>query len=208
MPGFRPFASRDVSVSIGSCEPKYRSSLVGKLRYTVALPTPARSAMTSTPASGPSSVNTAAAARVASRAEWAVEDSLPEQAALEHWLDDAASRGERSAEAAREIKALIGASVDKVEGGSRLVSDAGRTMAEIVGSVRRVCDIVNEIGAASSEQSEGIGQVDGAVAQLDHMTQQNAALVEQSAAAADSLREQAANLAQVIGRFRLEPVAG
>jgi methyl-accepting chemotaxis protein len=114
----------------------------------------------------------------------------------------------RSAQAAREIKALIGASVDKVEGGSKLVSDAGRTMTEIVGSVRRVCDIVNEIGAASSEQSEGIGQVDGAVAQLDHMTQQNAALVEQSAAAADSLREQAANLAQVIGRFRLEPVAG
>ena len=113
----------------------------------------------------------------------------------------------RSAQAAREIKALIGASVDKVEGGSRLVADAGQTMEEIVSSVRRVCDIINEISAASSEQSEGIGQVDGAVSRLDQMTQQNAALVEESAAAADSLKDQAAMLAGVIGRFRLAPAA-
>ena len=87
---------------------------------------------------------------------------------------------QRSAEAAREIKALIGASVDKVDTGSRLVADAGSTMTEIVASVQRVTDIIGEITAASSEQSDGIGQVNTAVTQLDQMTQQNAALVEQS----------------------------
>jgi methyl-accepting chemotaxis protein len=109
----------------------------------------------------------------------------------------------RSAEAAREIKGLIGASVEKVDAGSRLVADAGQTMTEIVSSVQRVTDIIGEITAASSEQSDGIGQVNQAVSQLDQMTQQNAALVEQSAAAAESLREQAASLASVVGTFRL-----
>ena len=108
----------------------------------------------------------------------------------------------RSAEAAREIKGLIGASVERVEAGSRLVADAGQTMQEIVGSVQRVSDIIGEITAASAEQSDGIGQVNGSVLQLDQMTQQNAALVEESAAAAESLKDQASRLAQVVGRFR------
>ena len=111
----------------------------------------------------------------------------------------------RSAEAAREIKALIGNSVDKVESGSRLVADAGSTMGEIVASVQRVSDIIGEISAAAGEQSSGIGQVNGAVTHLDHMTQQNAALVEQSAAAAESLKEQAARLGEVVQRFTLRP---
>jgi methyl-accepting chemotaxis protein len=114
------------------------------------------------------------------------------------------SLAQRSAEAAKEIKGLIGASVDKVEAGSRLVADAGSTMGEIVASVQRVTDMIGEITAAASEQSEGIGQVNTAVVQLDQMTQQNAALVEQSSAAAESLKDQAARLAQVVGTFRLE----
>ena len=113
------------------------------------------------------------------------------------------SLAQRSAAAAKEIKGLIGASVDKVEGGSRLVADAGQTMTEIVGSVKRVSDIIAEISAAAHEQSQGIGEVNGSVSQLDQMTQQNAALVEQSAAAAESLREQATRLAGVVGTFRL-----
>jgi len=111
---------------------------------------------------------------------------------------------QRSAEAAKEIKGLIGASVDKVEAGSRLVGEAGQTMSEIVGSIQRVSDIVGEITAAAGEQSDGIGQVNTAVNQLDQMTQQNAALVEQSAAAAQSLRDQATRLAQVVGTFRID----
>jgi len=109
----------------------------------------------------------------------------------------------RSAEAAKEIKSLIGASVERVQAGSRLVADAGATMTEIVGSVQRVSDIIGEITAAAAEQSDGIGQVNTAVVQLDQMTQQNAALVEESAAAAESLRDQAGRLAQVVGTFRL-----
>ncbi|MGD9833168.1 MAG: methyl-accepting chemotaxis protein, partial [Piscinibacter sp.] len=109
----------------------------------------------------------------------------------------------RSAEAAREIKSLIGASVDKVETGSRLVSDAGATMNEIVASVQRVSDVIGEITTASSEQSNGIGQVNTAVTQLDQMTQQNAALVEQSTAAAESLRQQAQRLSEALAGFRL-----
>jgi methyl-accepting chemotaxis protein len=109
----------------------------------------------------------------------------------------------RSAEAAKEIKGLIGASVERVEAGSRLVADAGQTMSEIVGSVQRVSDIIGEITAASAEQSDGIGQVTTSVSKLDQMTQQNAALVEQSAAAAESLKDQASRLAQVVGAFRL-----
>ena len=109
----------------------------------------------------------------------------------------------RSAQAAKEIKNLIGVSVDKVDSGSRLVADAGKTMTEIVSSVQRVSDIIGEISAASAEQSDGITQVNTAVIELDQMTQQNAALVEQSAAAAQSLREQAQRLAHVVSEFRL-----
>ena len=111
---------------------------------------------------------------------------------------------QRSAEAAKEIKGLIGASVEKVDAGTRLVADAGQTMSEIVGSVQRVSDIIGEITAASGEQSDGIGQVNVAVTQLDQMTQQNAALVEESAAAAESLKEQASRLAQVVQIFRID----
>jgi methyl-accepting chemotaxis protein len=111
---------------------------------------------------------------------------------------------QRSAEAAKEIKNLIGASVDRVEAGSRLVADAGQTMSEIVGSVQRVSDIIGEITAAAGEQSDGIGQVNVAVTQLDQMTQQNAALVEESAAAAESLKDQASRLTEVIKIFRID----
>jgi len=114
------------------------------------------------------------------------------------------SLAQRSAEAAKEIKALIGASVDKVASGSQLVQDAGSTMQEIVASVQRVSDIIGEITAAAAEQSQGIGQVNSAVNQLDRMTQQNAALVEQSAAAAASLREQAQRLAGAVASFKLD----
>jgi len=113
------------------------------------------------------------------------------------------SLAQRSAGAAKEIKALIGASVDRVENGSRLVCAAGTTMSEIVGSVQRVSAIIAEITAGASEQSDGIGQVNVAVGHLDQMTQQNAALVEESAAAAQSLRDQAAQLSQVVASFRL-----
>jgi methyl-accepting chemotaxis protein len=108
----------------------------------------------------------------------------------------------RSADAAKEIKSLINASVEKVESGSRLVQDAGTTMEEIVGSVKRVSDIIGEITAASAEQSSGIGEINQAINQLDQMTQQNAALVEQSAAAAESLKEQAQRLVEAVEVFR------
>ncbi|AVP56949.1 methyl-accepting chemotaxis protein [Pulveribacter suum] len=111
---------------------------------------------------------------------------------------------QRSAEAAKEIKTLIGASVDKVETGTQLVGSAGSTMDDIVASVQRVSDIIGEIGAATSEQSQGIAQVSTAMSELDQMTQQNSALVEQSTAAAQSLREQALRLTQVVALFRLE----
>ena len=114
------------------------------------------------------------------------------------------SLAQRSAEAAKEIKTLIGASVEKVEGGSRLVADAGATMNEIVSSVKHVSDIIAEITAAAGEQSQGIGEINGAVAQLDQMTQQNAALVEESTAAAESMKEQAVRLAALVGVFKLE----
>ena len=113
------------------------------------------------------------------------------------------SLAQRSAEAAKEIKGLIGTSVDKVETGSRLVADAGETMNEIVGSVQRVSDVIGEITSSSTEQSDGIGQVNTAVNQLDQMTQQNAALVEQSTAAAESLRHQAQRLSEALAGFRL-----
>jgi len=113
------------------------------------------------------------------------------------------SLAQRSAEAAKEIKGLIGASVEKVEGGSRLVADAGQTMKEIVESVGRVTKIIAEISAAAAQQRDGIGEVGGAVTQLDQMTQQNAALVEESAAAAESLKDQANKLASAVGGFKL-----
>ena len=111
---------------------------------------------------------------------------------------------QRSAAAAKEIKALIGDSVDKVDAGSKLVGQAGATMEEIVASVKRVTDIMSEITAASQEQSAGIEQVNQAISQMDQVTQQNAALVEQAAAAADSLQDQAGNLAQVVSVFKLD----
>ena len=113
------------------------------------------------------------------------------------------SLAQRSAAAAREIKALIQASVEKVDSGTRLVGEAGNTMGEIVASVQRVSDIIGEISAATGAQSGGLQQVNGAVSQLDQMTQQNAALVEQSAAAAESLAEQAGRLAKVVDTFRI-----
>ena len=114
------------------------------------------------------------------------------------------SLAQRSAEAAKEIKALIGASVDQVEVGSRRVFDAGHTMQEIVAAVQRVSAMIGEVTAASTEQSGGVGRVSAAVHGLDQMTQQNAALVEQSAAAAESLKDQSARLAEMVGAFRLD----
>ncbi|MGC4061239.1 MAG: methyl-accepting chemotaxis protein [Aquabacterium sp.] len=110
---------------------------------------------------------------------------------------------QRSAQAAKEIKTLINSSSAKVESGSKLVQDAGGSMSEILSSVQRVSDIIGEITAASSEQSQGIGHVNASVNQLDQMTQQNAALVEESAAAAESLKDQATRLAQAVSAFRL-----
>jgi methyl-accepting chemotaxis protein len=110
---------------------------------------------------------------------------------------------QRSAEAAREIKALIGASVDRVESGSKLVRDAGTTMTEIVESVARVTTIINEITAAAAEQSRGIGEVNGDVSQLDEMTQRNAALVEEAAAAAASMEQQSQGLESAVATFKL-----
>jgi methyl-accepting chemotaxis protein len=109
----------------------------------------------------------------------------------------------RSAEAAKEIKQLISASVEQVENGSRLVHDAGTTMKDIVTSVQRVTDIMAEITASTNEQSTSINEVGQAVSHLDQMTQQNAALVEQSAAAAQSLKDQSVRLSEVVGTFRL-----
>jgi len=109
----------------------------------------------------------------------------------------------RSAEAAKEIKQLITDSVERVEQGSALVDQAGATMNEVVASIRRVNDIMGEISSASSEQSAGVSQVGEAVTQMDQATQQNAALVEESTAAAMSLREQALHLNQLVGTFRL-----
>ncbi len=109
----------------------------------------------------------------------------------------------RSAQAAREIKALITTSVEKIETGASLVNQAGTTMGEIVSSVQRVTDIMGEITASTSEQSNSIGEIGQAIGSLDQMTQQNAALVEQGAAAASSLKEQALGLTQAISSFRV-----
>ena len=110
---------------------------------------------------------------------------------------------QRSAAAAKEIKALIGDSVEKVDAGSKLVAEAGTTMDEIVDGVKRVADIMAEITAASQEQSDGIEQVNQAIGQMDQVTQQNAALVEEAAAAAESLQDQARNLAQAVSVFQI-----
>lgn len=111
---------------------------------------------------------------------------------------------QRSAGAAKEIKSLIGDSVGKIEAGSKLVTEAGATMGEVVESVKRVTDIMAEIMAASQEQSAGIEQVNQAIGQMDQTTQQNSALVEEAAAAAQSLEEQAGKLAQVVAVFKLD----
>jgi methyl-accepting chemotaxis protein len=114
---------------------------------------------------------------------------------------------QRSAAAAKEIKTLIGDSVDKVEAGTRLVDAAGKTMDEIVSAVKRVTDIMSEISAASAEQSQGIEQVNQTITQMDDVTQQNAALVEEAAAAAESLEEQAQNLARSVSTFKLDDMS-
>lgn len=111
---------------------------------------------------------------------------------------------QRSASAAKEIKVLIGDSVEKVTTGSKLVDEAGSTMNEVVASVRRVTDIMSQITEASKEQSTGIAQVNQAITQMDEITQQNAALVEEAAAAAGSLQDQAANLSQVASVFKVK----
>jgi hypothetical protein len=113
------------------------------------------------------------------------------------------SLAQRSAEAAKEIKLLITTSVDNVQSGSQQVEQAGRSMEEIVSSVRRVSDLIGEITASSTEQRDGIGQVNQAVSQLDQMTQQNAALVEESSAAALAMQDQARRLSEVVAVFKL-----
>jgi methyl-accepting chemotaxis protein len=111
---------------------------------------------------------------------------------------------QRSAAAAKEIKVLIDDSVDRVDVGSKLVMQAGATMTEVVGSVKRVTDVVTEITAAGNEQSSGIEQVNEAIVQMDKVTQQNAALVEQGAAAAALLKEQAAKLTHTVDVFKID----
>ncbi len=113
------------------------------------------------------------------------------------------SLAQRSAEAAKEIKSLISASTERVEQGTALVDQAGQTMGEVVSSIRRVTEIMGEISSASTEQSNGVAQVGQAVSQMDQATQQNAALVEESAAAAASLNTQARTLVQVVSVFKL-----
>ena len=113
------------------------------------------------------------------------------------------SLAQRSAQAAKEIKTLISASVETVQSGTQQVAQAGETMGEIVSSVRRVSDLIGEISASSSEQRDGINQVNQAVSNLDQMTQQNAALVEQSAAAASGLRDQSQRLSEVVSVFNV-----
>jgi methyl-accepting chemotaxis protein len=114
---------------------------------------------------------------------------------------------QRSAQAAKEIKSLIGASVERVETGAHLVDEAGRSMQDIVQQIQRVATLIGEITAATLEQTNGISQVGTAVNQLDHVTQQNAALVEESAAAAESLKQQALRLTATVSTFRLDASA-
>jgi len=109
----------------------------------------------------------------------------------------------RSAESAKEIKSLIGASLAQVDSGTRLVDDAGHTMTDVVTTIRQVATVVAEISSSAAQQSQGIGQITDAITQLDQVTQQNAALVEESAAASDSLKQQALGLSATVGQFRL-----
>lgn len=122
-------------------------------------------------------------------------------------MRQARTRAQRSAAAAKEIKGLIGDSVEKVDAGGKLVDQAGKTMDEIVTSVKHVADIMSDITAASQEQSGDIEEVNRAIGQMDEMTQQNAALVEQAAAAAQSMQQQAATLAQAVTVFKLDATA-
>jgi methyl-accepting chemotaxis protein len=110
---------------------------------------------------------------------------------------------QRAAQAAAEIKSLVNASIEQTRAGGALVAQAGTTMSDIVASVQRVSQVIDEISHAAVEQTQGIELINGAVAELDHMTQQNAALVEQSAAAASSMREQTGRLAEAVGIFQL-----
>jgi hypothetical protein len=119
--------------------------------------------------------------------------------------DEVRNLAQRSASAAREVKALIGTSVEKIDIGTRLVDQAGASMQEIVESVRRVTDIMRDITVAGQEQTAGIEQINTAVAQMDHVTQQNAALVEETASTAESMRNQATHLAQLVSVFKLVP---
>jgi methyl-accepting chemotaxis protein len=114
----------------------------------------------------------------------------------------------RSADAAKEIKGLINASVERVEQGSALVNDAGSTMEDVVSAIKRVTDLVAEINSASTEQAAGVAQVGEAVSQMDQATQQNAALVEQMAAAASSLKSQAGDLVRTVSVFKLDAHGG
>ena len=109
----------------------------------------------------------------------------------------------RSADAAREIKALIGVSVDKVDAGSRLAQEAGRAIQDIVRSVQNVTVAISEISTVAQQQTGSIGEVNDAIGELDRMTQQNAALVEEAAAAAHSLKDQAAHLVSAMSSFRM-----
>ena len=118
------------------------------------------------------------------------------------------SLAQRAAGAAKEIKILIGDSVERVEVGAKQVSEAGASMGEIVTQVKRVSQLIGEISNATCEQSGGISQVGDAIGQLDQVTQQNSALVEESAAAAESLKQQAARLAEVVGAFKLRQQSG
>jgi methyl-accepting chemotaxis protein len=113
------------------------------------------------------------------------------------------SLAQRSANAAREIKTLIADSSDRVDSGAQLVGEAGQAMDDIVSAIQRVTDMMQDISASASEQSDGISQVNLAITHLDQMTQQNAALVEQSAAAAESMREQASRLSAAVNVFRM-----
>jgi len=120
------------------------------------------------------------------------------------WASGVRSLAGGSAEAAKEIKTLINASVERVEHGTALADHAGATMTEVVTSIQRVTDIMGGINSASNEQALGVSQVGEAVSQMDQATQQNAALVEEMAAAASSLKSQAQDLVHVVASFKLE----
>ena len=121
--------------------------------------------------------------------------------------EEVRSLANRSTKAAKEIKTLIDASVDRTSTGETLVQHAGQQMGDIVEQVKRVNDLIGEITTAANEQNTGISQVNQAVSQLDQMTQENAALVEESAAASDALSQEAARLAEIVGTFKVSDAA-